>query len=68
MRMDALDRQSCFSLGLCIVVEGKVGWLVFSAIYLSVGVIYGFFLQMGTLIVGMDEGVALGASQPSLAC
>ncbi len=45
-----------------IVVEGKVGWLVFSAIYLSVGVIYGFFLQMGTLIVGMDEGVALGAS------
>lgn len=45
-----------------IVVEGKVGWLVFSAIYLSVGVIYGFFLQIGTLIVGMDEGVALGAS------
>ncbi|MFN7876582.1 MAG: rhomboid family intramembrane serine protease [Pirellula sp.] len=45
-----------------IVVEGKVGWLVFSAIYLSVGIIYGFFLQMGTLIVGMDEGVALGAS------
>ena len=45
-----------------IVVEGKVGWLVFSAIYLSVGLIYGFFLQVGTLIVGMDEGVALGAS------
>jgi membrane associated rhomboid family serine protease len=45
-----------------IVVEGKVGWLVFSAIYLSVGTIYGFLLQMGTVIIGMDEGVALGAS------
>lgn len=45
-----------------IVVEGKVGWLIFSAIYLAVGTIYGFFLQMGTLIVGLDEGIALGAS------
>ncbi|MCU0712600.1 MAG: rhomboid family intramembrane serine protease [Pirellula sp.] len=45
-----------------IVVEGKVGWLVFSAIYLAVGAIYGFILQMGTVIVGMDEGMALGAS------
>lgn len=45
-----------------IVVEGKVGWLVFSAIYLAVGTIYGFILQMGTVIVGMDEGMALGAS------
>ncbi|MFN7289689.1 MAG: rhomboid family intramembrane serine protease [Pirellula sp.] len=45
-----------------IVVEGKVGWLVFSAIYLAVGAIYGFLLQMGTVIIGMDEGVALGAS------
>jgi membrane associated rhomboid family serine protease len=45
-----------------IVVEGKVGWLVFSVIYLAVGAVYGFLLQVGTLIVGMDEGIALGAS------
>jgi len=45
-----------------IVVEGKVGWLVFTAIYLAVGTIYGFLLQILTLIVGMDHGMALGAS------
>lgn len=45
-----------------IIVEGKVGWLVFSGIYLGVGTIYGFFLQMSTLIFGINEGFALGAS------
>ncbi|XZE20005.1 rhomboid family intramembrane serine protease [Pirellulaceae bacterium SH449] len=45
-----------------IIVEGKVGWLVFLGIYLGVGALFGFFLQMSTLIFGMNEGVALGAS------
>ncbi len=44
-----------------LIVEGKVGWLVFSAIYLGVGTIYGFTLQSLSLVMGW-EGIALGAS------
>ncbi len=45
-----------------LIVEGKVGSLVFLAIYMGIGTLYGFVLQMGTLVVGLDQGMALGAS------
>src|SRR5262245_61743346 len=43
-----------------LVVEGKVGWLRFLAIYLGIGVGYGFLLQLSTL--WLHNGGALGAS------
>ncbi len=48
-----------WSFGL--VVEGKLGWLSFTAIYLGIGTFYGFVLQMLSLSLGW-EGIALGAS------
>ncbi|MFO0943221.1 MAG: rhomboid family intramembrane serine protease [Pirellulales bacterium] len=44
-----------------LIVEGKVGWLVFTAIYLGMGTIYGFLLQTLSLPFGWP-GSALGAS------
>lgn len=44
-----------------LVVEGKVGWLAFLGIYLTIGTAYGLFLQCASLVVGW-EGIALGAS------
>lgn len=48
-----------WSFGL--VVEGKLGWLSFTAIYICIGTIYGFVLQMLSLSFGW-VGIALGAS------
>lgn len=44
-----------------LIVEGKVGWLGFSLIYLGIGTAYGFVLQSLSLVTGW-EGIALGAS------
>jgi membrane associated rhomboid family serine protease len=44
-----------------LVVEGKVGWLRFAALYLGIGITYGFVLQVGSLPFGI-ESFALGAS------
>ena len=44
-----------------LIVEGKVGWMAFSSIYLVIGTLYGLFLQVSSLVVGWD-GFALGAS------
>lgn len=48
-----------WSFGL--VVEGKLGWRSFTAIYIGIGTIYGFILQMLSLSFGWT-GIALGAS------
>jgi hypothetical protein len=44
-----------------LIVEGKVGWMAFSSIYLVIGTLYGLFLQVSSWVVGWD-GFALGAS------
>jgi membrane associated rhomboid family serine protease len=44
-----------------LIVEGKVGSLVFSLIYLGIGTAYGFLLQLISIAIGW-EGHALGAS------
>lgn len=44
-----------------LVVEGKLGWLSFTAIYLGIGTLYGCILQMLSLAFGW-VGIALGAS------
>ena len=47
-----------WSFGL--VVEGKVGWLLFSGIYIAMGVMQSFLVQ--TLMFFASGGYALGAS------
>lgn len=44
-----------------IIVEGKVGSILFTAIYLGIGTLYGFTLQFLSLIF-WSSGSALGAS------
>jgi membrane associated rhomboid family serine protease len=44
-----------------LIVEGKTGAIVFSAIYLGMGTFYGMMLQLGSLPF-LDSGGALGAS------
>lgn len=44
-----------------LIVEGKLGPVMFSIIYLSIGVFYGFMLQSCSLVFGW-QGIALGAS------
>src|SRR5690606_17254085 len=44
-----------------LIVEGKVGSLVFALIYLGIGTTYGCLLQTSSLVTGW-EGTALGAS------
>lgn len=44
-----------------LVVEGKVGHLVFLAIYVGIGALYGMAIQLGGLYFG-NQGIALGAS------
>ncbi len=43
-----------------LVVEGKLGWWRFSALYLSIGVVFGAIIQV--LMLGSDRTGALGAS------
>lgn len=44
-----------------LIVEGKAGAVIFSAIYLGMGTFYGMMLQLGSLPF-LDSGGALGAS------
>lgn len=44
-----------------LIVEGKVGAVMFSLIYLGIGTAYGGVLQVCSLVIGW-EGIALGAS------
>ncbi len=45
-----------------LIVEGKIGWWRFLALYLFVGVVYGAVIQIGMLMFSDGEGAALGAS------
>jgi membrane associated rhomboid family serine protease len=47
-----------WSFGL--VVEGKLGWVVFSIVYVGMGIVQSFLVQ--TLMLFADGGAALGAS------
>jgi len=49
-----------FLWGFGLVVEGKLGWWRFLLLYLSIGVIHGFVIQVAML--GSSGGGALGAS------
>lgn len=44
-----------------LIVEGKVGPLIFTIIYMGIGALYGCVLQILSLLIGWD-GIALGAS------
>lgn len=44
-----------------LVIEGKTGAAIFTAIYLGMGTLYGMLLQLGCFFF-IDEGIALGAS------
>ena len=48
-----------FLWGFGLVVEGKLGWLRFLALYLTIGAIYGAIVQSAML---GSHGLALGAS------
>ena len=50
-----------FLWGFGLIVEGKGGPILFTAIYLAIGTVYGMLLQLGSLPF-LDEGIALGAS------
>lgn len=43
-----------------LIVEGKVGWKLFLVLYMSIGLVSSFILQL--LMITSPEGAALGAS------
>ncbi|MCE9547458.1 MAG: rhomboid family intramembrane serine protease, partial [Planctomycetia bacterium] len=45
-----------------LVVEGKLGWWKYLAVYLGIGAVYGAVMQLAMFASGTKEGAALGAS------